>query len=329
MGRREFITVLCGAVAAGALAARAQESSQRMRRVGLLLGMPSDSEGQLRVEAFRQRLREHGWIEGQNVQIEARWATGDPARIREYAAELVSLAPDVIVGASSPVATALQQATKSIPIVFTVVNDMIGHGLAGGRPRSNLTGFTNFESSMGGKWIEILKQIAPRTARVALLFDPTNSISPRQFYAPSIEVVGQSLEVELIDLPIRQAADIERGLDNLPQGPNSGVVVLPDNTTVRHREQIVASMARRGLPAVYPYRYFVMHGGLVSYGTDTVELHRRAASYVDRILRGAKPADLPIQQPYAFELIINLKSAKALGLDIPPALLARANETRE
>jgi len=329
MGRREFITVLCGAVAAGALAARAQESSQRMRRVGLLLGMPSDSEGQLRVEAFRQRLREHGWIEGQNVQIEARWAAGDPARIREYAAELVSLAPDVIVGASSPVATALQQATKSIPIVFTVVNDMIGHGLAGGRPRSNLTGFTNFESSMGGKWIEILKQIAPRTARVALLFDPTNSISPRQFYAPSIEVVAQSLEVELIDLPIRQAADIERGLDNLPQGPNSGVVVLPDNTTVRHREQIVASMARRGLPAVYPYRYFVMHGGLVSYGTDTVELHRRAASYVDRILRGAKPADLPIQQPYAFELIINLKSAKALGLDIPPALLARANEVRE
>lgn len=300
-----------------------------MRRVGVLMGMANDSEGQLRVAAFRQRLREHGWIEGQNVQIEARWAAGDPARIQALASELVGLSPDVIVGASSLVATALQQATKSIPIVFTVVNDMIGHGLAGGQRRSNLTGFTNFESSMGGKWIDILKQIAPRTGRVALIYDPDNTVSLRQFYAPSIDVVGQSLEVELIDLPIRSAPDIERGLDNLPQGPSLGVVVLPDNTTVRLREQIVTSMARRGLPAVYPYRYFATHGGLVSYGTDTVELFRRAASYVDRILRGAKPADLPIQQPYAFELIINLKSAKALGLDIPPALLARANEVRE
>jgi putative ABC transport system substrate-binding protein len=329
MGRREFITLLCGAVAAGALAARAQESNQRMRRVGLLTGMANDSEGQLRAAAFRQRLHEHGWIEGQNLQIEARWAAGDPARMQSLAAELVGLSPDVIVGASSLVATALQQATKSIPIVFTVVNDMIGHDLAGGRPRSNLTGFTNFESSMGGKWIEILKQIAPRTGRVALIYDPDNSVSFRQFYAPSIDATGQSLEVELIDLPIRAAADLERGLDSLPQGPSLGVVVLPDNGTVRHREHIVASMARRGLPAVYPYRYFAMHGGLVSYGTDTVDLYRRAASYVDRILRGAKPADLPIQQPYAFELIVNLKSAKALGLDIPPALLARANEVRE
>jgi putative ABC transport system substrate-binding protein len=329
MGRREFITLLCGAVAAGALAARAQESTQRMRRVGLLTGMANDSEGQLRAAAFRQRLHEHGWIEGQNLQIEARWAAGDPARMQSLAAELVGLSPDVIVGASSLVATALQQATKSIPIVFTVVNDMIGHDLAGGRPRSNLTGFTNFESSMGGKWIEILKQIAPRTGRVALIYDPDNSVSFRQFYAPSIDATGQSLEVELIDLPIRAAADLERGLDSLPQGPSLGVVVLPDNGTVRHREHIVASMARRGLPAVYPYRYFAMHGGLVSYGTDTVDLYRRAASYVDRILRGAKPADLPIQQPYAFELIVNLKSAKALGLDIPPALLARANEVRE
>src|SRR5258708_5420297 len=323
MGRREFIILLCGAVAAGALAARAQESSQRVRRIGMLAGMANDSEGQLRVAAFRQRMRELGWIDGQNVQIEARWAAGNPARIQDYAAELVSLAPDVIVGASSLVATALQQATKSIPIVFTVVNDMIGHGLAGGRPRGNLTGFTNFESSMGGKWIEILKQIAPRTARVALIFDPTNSIRLRQFYAPSIDAVGHPLEVELIDLPIRDAADIERGLDSLPQGPSLGAVVLPDNGTVRQREQIVASMTRRGLPAVYPYPYFAMHGGLVSYGTDTVDLYRRAASYVDRILRGAKPADLPIQGPYAYELIINLKTAKALGLAVPPALLAR------
>jgi putative tryptophan/tyrosine transport system substrate-binding protein len=329
MGRREFITLLCGAVAAGALAARAQESNQRMRRVGVLMGMANDSEGQLRVTAFRQRLREHGWIEGQNLQIEARWAAGDPVRMQDLAAELVGLAPDVIVGASSLVATALQQATKSIPIVFTVVNDMIGHGLAGGRPRSNLTGFTNFESSMGGKWIEILKQIAPRTGRVALMFDPANAVSLRQFYAPSIDAVGQALEVEPIDLPIHDVADIERCLDSLPQGPSLGIVVLPDNTTVRHREQIVASMTRRGLPAVYPYRYFATHGGLVSYGTDTVDLFRRAASYVDRILRGTKPADLPIQQPYAFELIINLKTAKALGLAVPPALLAGANEVRE
>jgi putative ABC transport system substrate-binding protein len=223
--------------------------------------------------------------------------------------------------------TALRQATKSIPIVFTVVNDMIDR-TAGGRARSSRPASPISSPRWAAKWIE-MPAIAPRTARVALLFNPTNSISPRQFYAPSIDAVGRSLEVELIDLPIRDAADIERGLDNLPQGPNSGVVVLPDNSTVLHREQIVASMARRGLPAVYPYRYFAMHGGLVSYGTDTVELHRRAASYVDRILRGAKPADLPIQQPYAFELIINLKSAKALGLAIPPALLARANEVRE
>jgi len=326
MGRREFITLLCGAVAAGALAARAQESNQRMRRVGLLTGMANDSEGQLRAAAFRQRLHEHGWIEGQNLQIEARWAAGDPARMQSLAAELVGLSPDVIVGASSLVATALQQATKSIPIVFTVVNDMIGHDLAGGRPRSNLTGFTNFESSMGGKWIEILKQIAPRTGRVALIYDPDNSVSFRQFYAPSIDATGQSLEVELIDLPIRAAADLERGLDSLPQGPSLGVVVLPDNGTVRHREHIVASMARRGLPAVYPYRYFAMHGGLVSYGTDTVDLYRRAASYVDRILRGAKPADLPVERPTKFDLIINLKTAETLGLTIPPTLLFQADE---
>jgi putative ABC transport system substrate-binding protein len=329
MGRRAFIALLCGVVAAGALAARAQEPSQKMRRVGMLSGMANDSEGQLRAAAFRQRLRELGWIEGQNVQIDARWAAGDPARIQELAAELVSLAPDVIVGASSLVATALQQATTTIPIVFTVVNDMIGHRLAGGQSRSNLTGFTNFESSMGGKWIEILKQIAPRTGRVAMLFDPANSINLRQFYAASIDAAGHALEVELIDLPMHEAADIERGLDALPQGPSLGVVVLPDNGTVHHRERIVAAMARRGLPAVYPYRYFAMHGGLVSYGTDTVDMYRRAASYVDRILRGAKPAELPIQQPYAFELIIDLETARTLGLHIPPALLARANEVRE
>jgi putative tryptophan/tyrosine transport system substrate-binding protein len=329
MRRREFIALLGGGLAAWSLAARGQEASQRMRRVGVLVGMANDAEGQIRVAAFQQGLRELGWTEGQNVQIDIRWAGADPARTRDDAAELVSLAPDVILGTSTPVTTALQQATKSVPIVFAVVNDAIGRGLAAARSRGNLTGFTNFEFSMGGKWIEILKEIAPRTTRAGLMFDPANPANLRQFYAPSIDVVSRSLGIELIDLPVRDSAEIERALDDLAGGSNIGVVVLPDNTNVRQRELIVGSMATYGLPAVYPYRYFAMNGGLVSYGTDTVDSFRRAASYVDRILRGAKPADLPIQQPYKFELIINLKSAKALGLDIPPTLFARANEVRE
>jgi putative ABC transport system substrate-binding protein len=331
MRRREFITLVGGGIAAWSLAARAHEPSDRMRRVGVLVGIANDPEGQIRVMAFQQRLREFGWVEGQNVRIDLRWAAADLDRIRTYASELVDLAPDVIVGTSSPVTMALQEATKSVPIVFTVVNDAIGRELVTNvaRPRSNITGITNFESSMGGKWVEILKEIAPRTARAGLLFDSANSANLRRFYAPSIDVVGRSLGVELTDAPVHDTAQIECALDDLAREPNVGVVVLPDNTTVRHRELIIALTARHGLPAVYPYRFFATNGGLVSYGVDTVDSYRRAASYVDRILRGAKPADLPLEQPHKFELIINLKSAKTLGLDVPVTLLARANEVRE
>lgn len=318
-------------MAAGAFAASAQQPTTPMRRVGLLMGILNDPERQLRVQMFRQALRERGWVEGKNLQIDDRSAVGDPERMKTYAAELVSSAPDVIVGTTTPVAMALRQATQSIPIVFVFVTDPIANGLVANfaQPEANFTGFTNFEISMGGKWIELLKEIAPRTKRVGLVFNPTNFPTIKSYYAPSLDATSRALGVELMDVPARNPDDIERAFDDLARESNVGVVVLPDVTTVRYRDLVVAANARLGLPAIYPYRYFATAGGLLSYGIDTVDLYRRAAAYVDRILRGAKPADLPVQLPTKFEFTINLKTAKMLSLEVPPTLLARANEVFE
>jgi ABC-type uncharacterized transport system substrate-binding protein len=330
MRRRDFITFLIGGLATGAFAARAQQPTNAMRRVGMLMGILNDPERQFRVQTFQGALGERGWTEGKNLQIDHRWAVGDPERIKTYAAELVRAAPEVIVGTSTPVAMALRQVTKSIPIVFVGVTDPVGNGLVTNyaQPEGNFTGFANFETSMGGKWIELLKEIAPRTARVGVVFNPANS-SIRSYYASSLEATSRALGVELMDVPVRDPEDIGRAFDDLARQSNVGTVVLPDITTVRYRDLVVALNAKLRCPAVYPYRYFATAGGLVSYGIDTVDLYRRAAAYVDRILRGAKPADLPVQLPTKFEFTVNLKTAKMLGLELPSTLLARVNEVFE
>jgi putative tryptophan/tyrosine transport system substrate-binding protein len=331
MRRRDFITFLIGGVATGAFAARAQQPAKAMRRVGMLMGVLNDPERQLRVQTFQEALRERGWIEGKNLHIDHRWAVGDPERIKTYAAELVRGSPDVIVGTNTPVAIALRQATKSIPIVFVGVTDPIGNGLVTNyaQPEGNFTGFANFETSMGGKWIELLKEIAPRITRIGIVFNPANSSPIRSYYAPSLDATSRALGLNLIDVPVRDPDDIGRAFDHLARESNVGMVVLPDLTTVRYRDLVVALSARLGYPAVYPYRYFTTAGGLLSYGMDTVDLYRRVAAYVDRILRGAKPADLPVQLPTKFEVTVNLKTAKTLGLELPSTLLARVNEVFE
>jgi putative tryptophan/tyrosine transport system substrate-binding protein len=331
MRRRDFITFLVGGVAAGAFAARAQQPTTPMRRVGMLMALLNDSEREIRVQTFQRALRERGWVEGKNLQIDYRSAVGDPERIKTYAAELVGLAPDVIVGTSTPVAMALRHATQSIPIVFVAVTDPVANGLVTNyaQPEANFTGFTNFEVSMGGKWIALLKEIAPRTRRVGLVFNPANVPTMRSYYAPSLDATSRAMGVELMDVPVRDPDDIGRAFDDLARESDVGVVVLPDLTTVRYRDLVVASSARLACPAVYPYRYFATAGGLLSYGIDTVDLYGRAAAYVDRILRGAKPADLPVQLPAKFEFTINLKTAKMLGLEVPSTLLARVNEVFE
>jgi putative ABC transport system substrate-binding protein len=323
MKRREFIAFLGQGAVAWPLAARAQQPTDTMRRVGVLLGIADDAEGQMRVAVFQRQMRELGWLERENVRIEYRWAGGNPVQIEAYATELVGLAPEVIVGSSTPVAAALRQKTSSIPIVFVVVTDPVGNGFVTNlaRPEGNITGFTNFEFAIGGKWLEILKEIAPGVARVGLMSNPAASPDARLIFGPSIRAAAQSVAVEVSDAPIQGAAEIERAINDLSAKADGGLIVLADNTTVRYRALIVSLAARHRVPAVYPYRYFVTSGGLVSYGIDTVDLYRRAAFYVDRILRGAKPADLPVQQPTKFELVINLRAAKALGLDIPSKLL--------
>jgi ABC-type uncharacterized transport system substrate-binding protein len=323
------ISLLGGAAVAWPLAAHAQQPTDSMRRVGVLLGIADDAVGQIRVRVFEQQLRELGWAVGKNLQIDYRWAAGDPDRIEAYATELVGLAPQVILSTSTPVTAALRRKTSSIPVVFVVVTDPVGAGFVTNlaRPEGNITGFTNFEFSIGGKWLEILKEIAPRVARVGLMFNPTTDA--RKYFGSSIEAAAPSFAVEPINVPIHGSAEIEHAINDLARKTNGGLIVLADNTAVRHRDLIVSLAAQHRLPAIYPYRYFVVGGGLVSYGIDTVDLYRRAAFYVDRILRGAKPGALPVQQPTKFELVINLKTAKALSLELSSTLLARANEVFE
>jgi ABC-type uncharacterized transport system substrate-binding protein len=327
MKRREFITLI--GAAAWPLAARAQQA-ERMRRIGVLMAQAADdSDGQARVAAFLQALQQFGWTEGRNVRIDYRWGGGDFDRIRRDAAELVALAPDVILASGGQVMGPLRDATQSVPIVFTQTPDPVGAGFVAtlARPGGNATGFTNFEYGVSGKWLEVLKEIAPGMTRAAVLRDPTNPAGTGQWGA--IQAVASSLGVEISPIDVRERGEIERGVTAFAAGSNSGLIVSSSGFAILHRELIIALAARHRLPAVYPFRFYAIGGGLISYGPDPIDPHRRAAAYVDRILKGEKPADLPVQAPTKYELVINLKTAKALGLTVRDALLARADEVIE
>jgi len=328
MNRRQMIAALGGA-AAWPLAAHAQQA-ERMRRIGVLLPATADDpEFQARVAAFVQGLQQLGWTEGRNVRIDIRWGAGDAERIRRYAAELVALAPDVILAAGGATVGPLFQATRTVPIVFTLTPDPVGAGFVDSlaRPGGNVTGFTNFEFGIGVKWLELLKEIAPRVTRAAVLRDPTIPAGIGEFGA--IQAVAPSVGIELRPIDVREAGEIERAVTAFARSSNNGLIVSSNALASVHRNLIVTLAARHRLPAVYPFRFFVTIGGLASYGPDTIDPHHRAAGYVDRILKGENPADLPVQAPTKYELVINLKTAKALGLDVPPTLLARADEVIE
>jgi len=329
MQRRQFIALIGGGVAAWPLTARAQQP-ERMRRVGVLTNLAAgDPEDQARNAAFLQGLQQLGWTVGRNVQIDYRWAAGDRDSNRKYAAELVALAPDVILATGSPALDPLQQATRTVPIVFVQITDPVGAGYIESlaRPGGNLTGFAIMEYAAGGKWLELLKEIAPNVNRVAVLRDFASTAGVGQYAA--IQSVAPSLGVELRPVGVRDPAEIERTIDAFARDPNGGMIVTPSGLAIVHRKLIIALAAQYRLPAVYGQRFFVTEGGLMSYGHDTIDPYRGAASYVDRILKGEKPANLPVQTPTKFELMINLKTAKALGLTVPPSVLARANELIE
>jgi putative tryptophan/tyrosine transport system substrate-binding protein len=326
--RRSFITLLGGA-AAWPLAARAQQP-ERMRRIGILLPVaPDDAEFQTRVGAFLQGLQQLGWAIGHNVRIDTRWAGASATEIRRHAAELVALAPDVILAHGVPTLGPLLQATHTVPIVFPTAADPVAAGFVDSlaRPGGNATGFMDLEYGMAGKWLELLKQIASGVTRVAVLRDPATPTGPAQFGV--IQAVAPSLGMEVNPVNVRDASEIERAVGAVAHFPNGGLIVTPSGWASVHRELIVKLAAQHKLPAVYFGRYFVAGGGLISYGPDLSDQYRRAAGYVDRILKGEKPADLPVQAPTKFELVINLKTAKALGVEVPATLLARANEVIE
>ena len=329
MQRREFVTLLGSAAAAWPLTARAQQTGG-MRRIGVLMSLAADDrQGQERVAAFVQSLQELGWTDGRNVRIDTRWTAGNAAETRKYAAELVALAPDVILASGGTVVGTLLQMTSTVPIVFTQTSDPVGGGLVASlaRPGGNATGFALYDYDMGGKWLELLKEIAPRVTRAAVLRDPAISQGIGQFTA--IQSVARSLGVEVSPVNIRDAGEVDRDVAAFASRSNSGLIVTGSGAAIVHRKLIVTLAARHKLPAVYFHRDFVADGGLVSYGADPIDPHRRAATYVDRILKGEKPADLPVQGPTKYDTAINLKTAKALGLTVPPALLARADEVIE
>ena len=299
---------------------------ERMRRIGALMNLgANDPESQIYIAAFLDGLQKLGWTVGRNVQIDYRWTAGDPSRVRKYAEELVALAPDVILTVGGSHVGPLQQTTHSLPIVFVQVADAVGGGFVDSlaRPGGNATGFTNFEFDISAKWLEVLKQIAPRMTRTAVLRDPTNPSGTGQFGA--IQAMAPSFGVEAIPVGLRDASEIERGLTAFAHESNGGVIVTPSSLAIVHRELIITLTGRLRLPAIYPFGYFVTGGGLISYGPDVVDQYRRAAGYVDRILKGEKPADLPVQKSTKVDLVINLKAAKQIGVRIPPNVLARAD----
>ena len=329
MQRREFITLLGGAAATWPLAARAQQP-ERMRRIALLTGITSeDLQTKARIAAFMQELQRLGWTEGRNLRVDSRAGAGNLVIMRKYAAELVALAPDVILASGAASVTSLLEATHTVPIVFTIVVDPVGAGFVEklSRPAGNATGFMMFEYSLSGKWVELLKQVAPRVTQAAVLRDPGITAGIGQFAV--IQAVAPSLGVEVSAINVRDAREIERAVTAFARQSNGGLIVTAGPLTNIHRDLIVMLAARHKLPAVYWDRTSVTGGGLISYGADSVGQHRQAASYVDRILKGEKPADLPVQAPNKYQLVINLKTAKALGITIPPALLASADEVIE
>jgi putative ABC transport system substrate-binding protein len=328
MQRREFIMLLGGAAVAWPLTGRAQQPSQ-MKRIGILVPVENDPVGQTRIAALMQDLQQLGWVAGHNLQVEIRWGAGDPERNRRNAAELVALAPDVIVAQGSVGVALLQQATSTLPIVFVVVPDPVGASFVDNlaRPGGNATGFMSFEYGMGAKWLELLKQIAPGVTRVAVVRGLAISAGAGQFGA--VQSVAPSFGVEVSPISARDAPELERAIAAFARSSNGGLVVTQSGLTFFYRDLIVTLAARHKLPAVYYERNFVTAGGLISYGPGFIDQHRQAATYVDRILRGEKPSDLPVQAPTKFDLVINLKTAKALGLIVPPTLLTRADEVIE
>ena len=327
MGRREFIALL-GGIAAWPIASRAQQVD-RVRRVCVMMGLAAaDPGGQAEAGAFKQGLQELGWIDGRNLEIKYSWSGGEPDRIQTSAKELVGLQCDVIVARSTPVVAALLKETRTVPIVFAVLVDPVGSGFVASlaRPGGNVTGFQNYEFTMMGKWLQMLMEIAPNVERVAFIHNPATVPSG---FLHSLETIGPSIPVRLIAAPVHGPAEIDTAFTTLAREPGGGMMVLPDIFMLAYRAQIVGLAAKYSLPAVYTSRFWSTSGGLISYGPDTPDLFRRAASYVDRILKGEKPADLPVQQATKYELVINLKTAKALSLTVPPSLLARADQVIE
>jgi putative tryptophan/tyrosine transport system substrate-binding protein len=329
MTRRDFISLLGGAAAAWPLAARAQQP-ERLRRVGLLLGFPEgDVEGEASVAAFQQRLQELGWTVGRNIWIDIRWAGGEPNKARDFARELVSASPDLIVPTSNLVTAILQKETSRIPILFVLVGDPVGSGFVANlaRPGGNITGFAIFESAIGGKWLELLKEISPRTSRVGFILHPETPVHIG--FLRAAEAAAPSLGVEVTALGVHTGSEIERAITEFAAGDKGGLIGAPHAITLENRYVITRLASHYRLPAVFGPRYYAASGGLVAYGPNPISLFQQAPSYVDRILKGAKPSELPVQFPTKYELVLNLKTARSIGLDVPPTLLARADEVIE
>jgi putative tryptophan/tyrosine transport system substrate-binding protein len=328
MQRREFISLLGGGAAGWSFSARAQQN-EPLRRIGVLMTTADDREGQRRLNAFREGLEKRGWSEGKNIRIEVNWSVSDPERARSVVNEVIGRAPDLILTSGTSATTALHQARPAIPVVFTVVSEPVEEGFVKSlaHPGGNMTGFTNLEPSLGGKWIELLKEIAPNVTRVAIIFNPQTAPAVI-IRSRSADEAAEKLAIELVRSPVRDTAEIESAITRLRR-QTDGFIMLPDTFLNIHRKTIVELASRYQLPAIYPSSYLVAEGGLASYGIDLADSFRQAAVYVDQIFHGEKPADLPVQQPTKFDLAINLKTAKALGLAVPPALLARVDEVVE
>ena len=330
MKRREFITLLGGAAVVASGPARAQP--HRVRHVGILMGYAEDDpDTQARIKAFKEAFEQLGWKDGHDVAFTYRFGVGEMGRVRDHARELVEAKPDLIVCETTPTLKALADQTTTIPIVFVSVTDPVSNGFVAelARPGGNITGFTNFEATMGGKWIELLKKIVPGATRIGVIFNPDTAPGGGGFFLNSVRTSAPSLQVEVLPFPVRGDDEIERAIAGLATAPGSGLIVMLDVSMAVHRPAIIAQAATHRVPTLFPWRFGASDGGLVSYGVDVADLHRRAAGYADRILKGAKPGDLPVQQPTKFELVINLKTAKALGIEVSPTLLATADEIIE